>query len=163
MAGLLALIATRSPPRESLFDGLAVENRAAVRRCAGPKDQASHIDDWIADMNQDGVSPTKVIEAVGVLRRVLDRAVRDKAIAQNSCTMRSGSPPKRPQTERPVLSPAEVEALACAMTHERDRVLVRLLARGGLRVGRPWPRWSDVDLPVECSRSARAWRIRQGL
>jgi hypothetical protein len=30
----------------------------------------SHIDDWIADMNQDGVSPTKVIEAVGVLRRV---------------------------------------------------------------------------------------------
>lgn len=59
----------------------------------------SHIDDWIADMNQDGVSPTKVIEAVGVLRRVLDRAVRDKAIAQNSCTMRSGSLPKRPQTE----------------------------------------------------------------
>ena len=95
----------------------------------------SHIDDWIADMNQDGVSPTKVIEAVGVLRRVLDRAVRDEAIAQNSCTMRSGSLPKRPQTERPVLSPAEVEALACAMTHERDRVLVRLLAYGGLRVG----------------------------
>ena len=40
-------------------------------------------------MNQDGVSPTKVIEAVGVLRRVLDRALRDKAIAQNPSTMRS--------------------------------------------------------------------------
>ena len=49
--------------------------------------------------------------------------------------MRSGSLPKRPQTEPPVLSPTEVEALACAMTHERDRVLVRLLAYGGLRVG----------------------------
>ena len=36
----------------------------------------SHIDDWIADMNQDGVSPTKVIEAVGVLRRVLDSRAR---------------------------------------------------------------------------------------
>jgi integrase len=108
----------------------------------------SHIDDWIADMNQDGVSPTKVIEAVGVLRRVLDRAVRDKAIAQNPCTMRSGTLPKRLQTERPVLTPAEVEALACAMTHERDHVLVRLLAYGGLRVGEALAlRWSDVDLP----------------
>jgi hypothetical protein len=37
----------------------------------------SHIDDLIADMNQDGVSPTNVIEAVGVLRRVLDRKVRE--------------------------------------------------------------------------------------
>ncbi len=62
--------------------------------------------------------------------------------------MRSGSLPKRPQTERPVLSPAEVEALACAMTHERDCVLVRLLAYGGLRVGEALAlRWSDVDLP----------------
>ena len=107
----------------------------------------SHIDDWIADMNQDGVSPTKVIEAVSVLRRVLDRAVRDEAIAQNSCTMRSGSLPKRLSQGVPVLSPP-VEALACAMTHERDRVLVRLLAYGGLRVAEAWPlRWSDVDLP----------------
>ena len=73
---------------------------APVRRI-----KRSHIDDWIAHIIPDGVSPTKVIEAVGVLRRVLDRAVRDKAIAQNSCTMRSGSLPKRPQTERPVLSP----------------------------------------------------------
>jgi integrase len=62
--------------------------------------------------------------------------------------MRSGSLPKRPQTERPVLSPAEVEALACAMTHQRDRVLVRLLAYGVLRVGEALAlRWSDVDLP----------------
>jgi len=83
-----------------------------------------------------------------VLRRVLDRAIRDKAIAQNPCTMRSGSLPKRPQIERPVLSPAEVEALACAMTHERDHVLVRLLAYGGLRVGEALAlRWSDIDLP----------------
>ena len=107
----------------------------------------SHIDDWIADMSQDGVSPTKVIEAVGVLRRVLDRAVRDKALPSNPCAIRSGSLPKRPQTERPVLSPAEVERLASAMTHERDRVLVRLLAYGGTRVGEAFAlRWADVDL-----------------
>jgi integrase len=109
--------------------------------------KSTHVDDWIADMSQDGVSPTKVIEAVGVLRRVLDRAVRDKAIAQNPCTQRSGSLPRRPNVERPVLSPADVERLASAMTHERDRVLVRLLAYGGLRVGEALAlRWSDVDL-----------------
>jgi integrase len=34
------------------------------------------------------------------------------------------------------------------MTYERDRVLVRLLAYGGLRVGESLAlRWSDVDLP----------------
>jgi integrase len=107
----------------------------------------SHVDDWIAGMSQDGVSATKVIEAVGVLRRVLDRAVRDKAIAQNPCTQRSGSLPRRPNVERPVLSPAEVERLASAMSHERDQVLVLLLAYGGLRVGEALAlRWSDVDL-----------------
>ena len=38
--------------------------------------------------------------------------------------------------------------MACAMTHERDRVLVRLLAYGGLRVGEALAlHWSDVDLP----------------
>jgi hypothetical protein len=72
VAGLLALIAVSQAHHSGqLFDGLAVENRAAVRHCAGST-EPSHIDDWIADMNQDGVSPTKVIEAVGVLRRVLD-------------------------------------------------------------------------------------------
>lgn len=107
----------------------------------------SQIDDWIADMNRDGVSPTKAIEAVGVLKRLLDRAVRDKAIPSNPCVLRSVSLPKRPQMERPVLSPAEVERLAMAMRRERDRVLVRLLAYGGLRVGEALAlRWKDVGL-----------------
>src|SRR4029450_2009924 len=99
------------------------------------------------DMSQHAVSPTKVIEAVGVLRRILDRAVRDKALPSNPCAIRSGSLPKRPQTEGPVLSPAEVERLAAAVTHGRDRVLVRLLAYGGTRVGEAFAlRWADVDL-----------------
>jgi hypothetical protein len=38
--------------------------------------------------------------------------------------------PKRFQTERPVLSPTEVETLAQAIPHESDRVLVRLMAFG---------------------------------
>jgi hypothetical protein len=47
------------------------------------------------------------------------------------------------------------------MTHERDRVLVRLLAYGGLRVGEAWLCAGPMlTCPVECSRSARPWRIR---
>ena len=98
-------------------------------------------------MTDRGVSASKVIESVGVLKRVLDRAVRDKIIASNPCDQRSVTLPRRPRTERPVLSPTEVERLAIAMPHEADRVLVRLLAYGGLRVGEVLAlRWSDVDL-----------------
>jgi integrase len=69
-----------------------------------------------------------------VLKRVLDRVVRDRVIVTNPCSVRSVSLPKRSQPERLVLSPAEVEKLAQAMNHESDRVLVRLLAFGGLRI-----------------------------
>jgi integrase len=107
----------------------------------------SHVDEWIADMTEQGVSASKVIEATGVLKRVLDRVVRDKAIAVNPCDQRTSTLPKRPKTDRPVLSPVEVERLAMAMANEPDRVLVRLLAYGGLRIGEALAlRWTDVDL-----------------
>jgi hypothetical protein len=62
-----------------------------------------------------------VIEAVGVLRRVLDRAVRGKAIAQNPCTMRSRSLPSGTRLNVRSSPPPR---------------------------SKPWPvRWSDVDLP----------------
>ena len=107
----------------------------------------SHVDEWMADMREQGVSASKVIEAVGVLKRILDRAVRDKALPVNPCDQRSTTLPKRPKTDRPVLSPAEVEQLAAAMSGEADRVLVRLLAYGGVRAGEALAlRWPDVDL-----------------
>lgn len=107
----------------------------------------NQIDDWIAAMVERGVSSSKVIESVGVLKRVLDRVVRDRAIPSNPAAERSVTLPKRPEMERPVLSPVEVEKLAAAMRWDRDRLLVRLLAYGGLRVGEALAlRWSDVDL-----------------
>jgi integrase len=55
--------------------------------------------------------------------------------------------PKRFQTERPVLSPTEVEKLAQTMAHESDRVLVRLMAFDGLRINECIAlQWPDVDL-----------------
>src|SRR5262249_59539103 len=103
--------------------------------------------DWVSRRLQGGVSRSKVVEAIGVLKRVLDRAVRDKALPTNPCAARSVTLPRRADTERPVLSPAEVESLAAAMRRERDRVLVRVLAYCGLRIGEAFAlRWSDVDL-----------------
>jgi integrase len=59
--------------------------------------------------------------------------------------------------ERAVLSPAEVEKLAQAMTQESDRVLVRLLAFGGLRINECFAlQWSDVDLERRHSPCVRA-------
>jgi integrase len=107
----------------------------------------SHIDEWIADMSERGVSASKVIEATGVLKRMLDRVVRDRVIPANPCEQRTSTLPKRPKTDRPVLTPAEVERLAAAMTHDADRVPVRLLAYGGLRIGEALALlWRDVDL-----------------
>ena len=41
----------------------------------------------------------------------------------------------RPTTDRPVLSPIDIEHLAMAMQRDDDRTLVRLLGYGGLRIG----------------------------
>lgn len=81
----------------------------------------SHIDDWIADMSQDGVSPTKVIGAVGVLRRVLDRAVRDKALPSNPCAIRSGS--------LLIDASASVKHVQRHLGHQDELTTLRLYAR----------------------------------
>jgi integrase len=92
-----------------------------------------------------GLPVSKITESLGVFKRVLDR--RDRVIATNPGSLRAVSLPKGSQMERPVLSPTEVEMLAQAMTHETDRVLVRLLASGGLRINERFAlQWSDVDL-----------------
>ena len=111
------------------------------------KIRPGHIDDWIADMIEQGTSASKVIESVGVLKRVLDLAVRDRAIVANPCALRSSPLPRRPKTDRPVLAPVEVERLAAATRQEVERVLVRLLAYCGLRIGEALAlERGDVDL-----------------
>ncbi len=107
----------------------------------------SDVDGWISDMIDAGVSRSQLIETLGVARRVLDLALRDKVITTNPCALRSVTLPKQQQKERPVLSPVEVERLASAMKEERDRMLVRLLAYSGVRIGEALAlRWSAVDL-----------------
>jgi integrase len=97
------------------------------------------IDAWVADMTASGVSPAKIVGAHGVLRRLLDRAVRDRVIHVNPCALRETPLPRLPLRERPILTPSEVERLAQAMRRDDDKVLVHQLAYGGLRIGEALP------------------------
>jgi integrase len=109
--------------------------------------RTSHIEEWVTDLVSHGTSSSKIIESYGVLRRLLDRAVRDRVIAANPCTLRRAPLPSRPATNRPVLTPNEVEELATLMRRDDDRVLVRLLAYGGLRIGEAFAlRRQDIDV-----------------
>ena len=107
----------------------------------------STIDEWIGQMIEEGKSRSVIVETLGVLRRILNRAVRDKVIPSNPCAERGMQLPRKQQVERPVLSPAEVEKIAQACTHERDKMLVRFLAYSGCRIGEAFAlRWSSLDL-----------------
>ncbi|MGK2880277.1 MAG: tyrosine-type recombinase/integrase [Mycobacterium sp.] len=86
---------------------------------------------WVATMVTDGVGPTTIENAFGVLRQTLGIAVEDKRIAHNPC---DGVPlPKREHADRGYLTHARVEALAGAV--ERNPEVVRFLAYTGLRWG----------------------------
>ncbi|MEU4238631.1 site-specific integrase [Actinoplanes sp. NPDC026619] len=116
-----------------------------VRRING-----NRVDDWISGMVAVGVSASKILEALGVLKRVLDRVVRDRAIPRNPATDRSIRLKEPPRPDRPVLTPAEVEKLAAGMRLPRDRALVRFLAYTGLRIGEALAlRWSDIDFTAK--------------
>jgi integrase len=105
------------------------------------------IDRWMADMQAKGMSAQKVRSAFGVLSRLLDRAVRDGAIPVNPASRRSDPLPRVRRVDRPVLTVAQVEDLVTHFEHEDDRVMVRLLAYGGLRIGEALAlQRQDVDL-----------------
>jgi integrase len=105
------------------------------------------IDRWMADMQAKGMFAQKVRSAFGVLSRLLDRAVRDGAIPVNPASRRSDPLPRVRRVDRPVLTVAQVEDLVTHFEHEDDRVMVRLLAYGGLRIGEALAlQRQDVDL-----------------
>jgi integrase len=136
--------------RASTCSGYKAAWRLRIRPAFGDRPvrriKATDIDDWLLRLRDRGVSAGKITEAYGVLSRLLDRAVRDRAIARNPCGQRTEKLPKRAPTERPVLSPADVETLVKPMATVLDRLAVRLMAYGGLRIGEVLGlRWEDID------------------
>jgi integrase len=67
-----------------------------------------------------------------VLSQILKAAVRSRYIPANQAD--GVALPRKPQREQLFLTPAEIDRLAAAV-HDRYRVLVYVLAYGGLRWG----------------------------
>jgi integrase len=87
---------------------------------------------WTAEVaGQTSASTTR--KAVGVLRGVLELAVRDRRISTNPAI--GVTLPRLPISDQRFLDPRELDALSSAMPTERDRVLTLLLGWTGLRFG----------------------------
>lgn len=87
---------------------------------------------WTAEVaSRTSASTTRKV--VGVLRGVLELAVRDRRIPTNPA--QGVSLPRLPIADQRFLLPDELDALADAMPTERDRVLTLLLGWTGLRFG----------------------------
>jgi integrase len=87
---------------------------------------------WTAEVaGQTSASTTR--KAVGVLRGVLELAVRDRRISTNPAI--GVTLPRLPISDQRFLDPRELDALSSAMRTERDRVLTLLLGWTGLRFG----------------------------
>ncbi len=59
------------------------------------------MEDWITELSTEGLSASKVLKTYGILKRLMDRAVRDRALAANPCGNRSTRLPRHAAKDRP--------------------------------------------------------------
>ena len=115
---------------------------------------ASGVSEWVAAIAaKRSASTTR--QALGVLRVILDLAVRDRRLAVNpAARVRQ---PHLPITEQRFLTAQELTSLAEATTSARDRILVLILGWCGLRFSEAIAlRGSDLDLLRRRARVERA-------
>lgn len=89
--------------------------------------------EWRAELLGNGVSLSTTAKAYRLLRAVLMTATEDRIIPRNPCRIRGGG--DETPAERPVLTVAQVFALADLMKDRRFRVLVLLVTFASLRWG----------------------------
>lgn len=110
------------------------------------------VGEWLAQLQRDDLSASRVRQAYRVLSLAMDAAVRERLLASSPCG-RHHRLPRLPETEPTILTIAEVEKLIAhlrdgAGPRGKDRssaqpiapnlslaLLVELLAYGGLRIG----------------------------
>ena len=110
--------------RSCIEPGLGAVQVAELRKIS--------VREWVAGLTSRGLSSSRVRQALVVLSQVMAAAVEDGMIETNPCT--GVRPPRLPQTEPRILSPAHVAALRAAIKPPYG-LLVELLAYGGLRIG----------------------------
>jgi integrase len=100
--------------------------------------------EWYASAMRGSGGRTSIMQSYRFLRAVKTTAVRDGAVVKNPCQIKCAGSDRA--KERPVASPAEVVALAAAIT-PRYRAAVLLASWCGLRRGEVLGlRLGDVDL-----------------
>lgn len=87
---------------------------------------------WVAEVGAE-TSASTTRKVAGVLRSILELAVRDRRIPANPAT--GVSLPRLPMAEQRFLNAGELEGLADAMPTPRDHVITLLLGWTGLRFG----------------------------
>jgi integrase len=120
------------------------------------------IREWRAGLIGAGVSESAAAKAYRLLRAVLMTATEDRIIPRNPCRIRGAGEEKAP--ERPVLTVAEVFALADKMKDHRYRALVLLATFASLRWGEAIAlQRSDIDQPAATVRIRRQYvELRHG-
>jgi integrase len=106
--------------------------------------------EWRATLLSAGVSETATAKAYRLLRAVLMTAAEDRIIPRNPCRIRGGGDEKPP--ERPVLTIAQVLALADRMAARRFRVLILLATFASLR-------WGEVIALRRCDLDLKAHTV----
>ncbi|MGH3915090.1 MAG: tyrosine-type recombinase/integrase, partial [Pseudonocardiaceae bacterium] len=98
--------------------------------------------EWRATLIASGLSPTMAAKAYRLLRAILMTAtVEDRLISRNPCQIRGAD--KEHSEERPVLTVAQVLALAELMPYRKYRTLILLTAFCSLR-------WGEVTALRRC-------------
>ena len=90
------------------------------------------IEVWVRRMSEDGLSPSRIGQAVSVLSQVMDAAVRNMMIARNPAAM--VRKPRKIAREMQFLNASQVGNLAGAVP-DRYVALIYTLAYGGIRAG----------------------------
>lgn len=91
------------------------------------------VEGWIADMDNEGLSASRIRNCYNVLASCLDGAVREGIVGRNHA--RDVELPAQPVREHRFLDAAEVARLASAAPSLSDEALVLVFAYGGLRWG----------------------------
>lgn len=103
--------------------------------------------EWRATLVAGGLSQTMAAKAYRLLRAVLmTAALEDRLIPRNPCTIR-GADKEQPE-ERPVLTVAQVLALAELMPYRKCRALILVTAFCSLR-------WGEVTALRRCDVAGR--------
>jgi integrase len=92
----------------------------------------SDVQEWVAGMQRDGLSASRIRQAAIVLQQVMDAAVRDRLIARNPCT--GMKLPRIVKDEAAYFEPDAVDEIIGEI-EAPYRLLFRILAVLGLRWG----------------------------